>query len=103
MKRSPVAYSSPVSRLKFTRDVLVSPHSWFHSAELTEERKHAIPFSATLLSARKLIELMDSGKANFARSILWILVRVAQAAVAGSPAGHPIWAIRLAAARPSGD
>jgi hypothetical protein len=28
---------------------------------------------------------MDSGKANFARSILWILVRVAQAAVAGPP------------------
>ena len=34
---------------------------------MTEERKHAILFAATLLCARKLIETMDSDKPNFAR------------------------------------
>jgi hypothetical protein len=34
---------------------------------MTEERKHAIPFAATLLCARKLIENMESGKPNFAK------------------------------------
>lgn len=33
---------------------------------MTEERKHAILFAATLLCARKLIETMDSDKPNFA-------------------------------------
>ena len=33
---------------------------------MTEERKHAILFAATLLSARKLIETIDSDKPNFA-------------------------------------
>ncbi len=31
---------------------------------MTEERKHAILFAATLLSARKIIESMDSFKPN---------------------------------------
>jgi hypothetical protein len=34
---------------------------------MTEERKHAILFAATLLSARKLIETIDSDKPNFAK------------------------------------
>jgi hypothetical protein len=34
---------------------------------MTEERKHAILFAATLLSARKLIDIMDSDKPNFAK------------------------------------
>jgi hypothetical protein len=34
---------------------------------MTEERKHAILFAATLLSARKLIDTMDSDKPNFAK------------------------------------
>jgi hypothetical protein len=33
---------------------------------MTEERKHAILFAATLLSARKLIDIMDSDRPNFA-------------------------------------
>ena len=33
---------------------------------MTEERKHAILFAATLLCARKLIETMESDKPNFA-------------------------------------
>lgn len=33
---------------------------------MTEDRKHAILFAATLLCARKLIETMESGKPNFA-------------------------------------
>ena len=34
---------------------------------MTEERKHAILFSATLLCARKLIETMESEEPNFAK------------------------------------
>jgi hypothetical protein len=34
---------------------------------MTEERKHAILFAATLLCARKLIETMESDKPNFAK------------------------------------
>ena len=34
---------------------------------MTEERKHAVLFAATLLCARKLIETIDSDKPNFAR------------------------------------
>jgi hypothetical protein len=34
---------------------------------MTEERKHAILFAATILSARKLIECIDSDKPNFAK------------------------------------
>ena len=34
---------------------------------MTEERKHAILFAATLLCARKMIEIMDSDKPNFAK------------------------------------
>ena len=34
---------------------------------MTEERKHAILFAATLLCARKMIETMDSDKPNFAK------------------------------------
>ena len=33
---------------------------------MTEERKHAILFAATLLCARKMIETMESDKPNFA-------------------------------------
>ena len=35
--------------------------------QMTEERKHAILFAATLLCARKMIEIMDSDKPNFAK------------------------------------
>jgi hypothetical protein len=31
---------------------------------MTEERKHAILFAATLLSARKIIDALDSSKPN---------------------------------------
>ncbi len=34
---------------------------------MTEERKHAILFAATLLCARKMIEIMDSDKPSFAK------------------------------------
>jgi hypothetical protein len=34
---------------------------------MTQERKYAILFAATLLCARKMIEIMDSGKPNFAK------------------------------------
>jgi hypothetical protein len=34
---------------------------------MTEERKHAILFAATLLSARKLIETIESDKPNMAK------------------------------------
>ena len=34
---------------------------------MTEERKYAIFFTATLLCARKMIEIMDSDKPNFAK------------------------------------
>jgi hypothetical protein len=34
---------------------------------MTEERKHAILFAATLLCARKLIETIESDKPNFAK------------------------------------
>ena len=34
---------------------------------MTEERKYAILFAATLLCARKMIEIMDSDKPNFAK------------------------------------
>jgi hypothetical protein len=36
---------------------------------MTEERKHAILFAATLLCARKLIETMDSDKPNFVKQL----------------------------------
>jgi hypothetical protein len=36
-------------------------------APMTEERKHAILFAATLLCARKLIEVIDSDKPNMAK------------------------------------
>jgi len=38
---------------------------------MTEERKHAILFAATLLCARKLIETIDSDKPNFAEQY-WV-------------------------------
>jgi hypothetical protein len=34
---------------------------------MTEDRKYAILFAATLLCARKLIETMESDKPNFAK------------------------------------
>jgi len=38
---------------------------------MTEERKHAILFAATLLCARKLMETMESDKPNFAEQY-WV-------------------------------
>jgi hypothetical protein len=38
---------------------------------MTEERKHAILFAATLLCARKLIETIESDKPNFAKQF-WV-------------------------------
>jgi hypothetical protein len=38
---------------------------------MTEERKHAILFAATILSARKLIDCIDSDKPNFAKEY-WV-------------------------------
>ena len=38
---------------------------------MTEERKHAILFAATLLCARKLIDSMESDKPNMAKEC-WI-------------------------------
>jgi hypothetical protein len=34
---------------------------------MTEERKHAILFAATILSARKLIDCIESDKPNFVK------------------------------------
>jgi len=38
-----------------------------NETKMTEDRKHAILFAATLLCARKMIEIMDSDKPNFAK------------------------------------
>jgi hypothetical protein len=46
---------------------------------MTEERKHAILFAATLLCARKLIETMESDKPNFAEQY-WVDKAVEKAA-----------------------
>ena len=46
---------------------------------MTEERKFAILFAATLLSARKLIECIDSDKPNFAKDY-WVERAISEAA-----------------------
>jgi hypothetical protein len=46
---------------------------------MTEERKHAILFAATLLSARKLMDIMESDRPNFAREY-WVDKAVQEAA-----------------------
>jgi len=46
---------------------------------MTEERKHAILFAATLLCARKLIETMESQRPNFAEQY-WVDQAVEKAA-----------------------
>jgi hypothetical protein len=38
---------------------------------MTEERKHAILFAATLLCARKMIDVMESDKPNLAKPV-WV-------------------------------
>ena len=38
---------------------------------ITEERKYAILFAATILSARKLIDCIESDKPNFAKEY-WV-------------------------------
>jgi hypothetical protein len=47
---------------------------------MTEERKHAILFAATLLCARKLIETIESDKPNFAEQY-WVDKAVEKAAL----------------------
>ncbi len=39
----------------------------YGAIEMTEERKFAILFAATILCARKLIDIIDSDKPNFAK------------------------------------
>jgi hypothetical protein len=39
----------------------------YGAVEMTEERKFAILFAATILCARKLIDIIDSDKPNFAK------------------------------------
>ena len=46
---------------------------------MTEERKHAILFAATLRCARKIIETMESDKPNFAEQY-WMDKAVEKAA-----------------------
>jgi hypothetical protein len=46
---------------------------------MTEERKHAILFAATLLCARKLIETMESDKPNMAKPY-WVDKAIDEAA-----------------------
>jgi hypothetical protein len=46
---------------------------------VTEERKHAILFAATILSARKLMEIIESDKPNFAKEY-WIDKAISEAA-----------------------
>jgi hypothetical protein len=46
---------------------------------MTDERKHAILFAATLLCARKMIETMESDKPNFAEQY-WVDKAVEKAA-----------------------
>ena len=46
---------------------------------MTEERKQALLFAATLLCARKLIETIDSDKPNFAEQY-WVDKAVEKAA-----------------------
>jgi hypothetical protein len=46
---------------------------------MTEERKHAILFAATLLCARKMIETMESDKPNYAEQY-WVDKAVEKAA-----------------------
>jgi hypothetical protein len=46
---------------------------------MTEERKYAILFAATLLCARKMIETMESDKPNFAEEY-WVDKSIQKAA-----------------------
>ena len=46
---------------------------------MTEERKFAILFAATLLSARKLIDCIESDKPNFAKEY-WVDKAINEAA-----------------------
>jgi hypothetical protein len=50
---------------------------------MTEERKHAILFAATLLCARKIIDSMDSDKPNLAKQ--FFIDRAIQAGGKGHP------------------
>jgi hypothetical protein len=45
---------------------------------MTEERKHAILFAAVILSARKLIDTIESGKPNFAKEY-WVDKAISEA------------------------
>jgi hypothetical protein len=46
---------------------------------MTEERKHAILFAATILSARKLIDCIESDKPDFAKEY-WVDKAINEAA-----------------------
>jgi hypothetical protein len=46
---------------------------------MTEERKQAIVFPSTILSARKLMENIESGRPNFAKEY-WIDKAISEAA-----------------------
>jgi hypothetical protein len=46
---------------------------------MTEERKHAILIAATILSARKLIDCIESDKPNFAKKY-WVDKAINEAA-----------------------
>ena len=51
-------------------DAVLLPSSAAHHCgdpTMTEERKHAILFAATLLCARKIIETIDSDRPNMAK------------------------------------
>jgi hypothetical protein len=45
---------------------------------MTEERKHAILFAAVILSARKLIDTIESDKPNFAKEY-WVDKAISEA------------------------
>ena len=46
---------------------------------MDEQRKHAILFAATILSARKLMDMMEENRPNFAREY-WVDKAIGEAA-----------------------
>jgi hypothetical protein len=58
---------------------------------MTEERKHAILFAATLLCARKMIEIMDSDKPTEGQSAqLGVAVRLSGVTKPRDRLGHEV-------------
>jgi hypothetical protein len=60
-----VTQPKKIVRIWFPTSTRIKIHT--AGVPMTEERKHAILFAATILSARKLIDCIESDKPNFAK------------------------------------